>query len=69
MTGLIDATIPYVYPVHSNMSCGLDRGLSVCADYDAPFSFTGRIDKVRVSVGEQRPIDLSKVLDAVLAEQ
>ena len=69
VTGVIGATIPYVYPVHSNVSCGLDRGLSVCADYVSPFAFTGRIDKVRVSVGEQRPIDLSKVLDAVLAEQ
>ena len=69
VTGVIGATIPYVYPVHSNLSCGLDRGLSVCADYVSPFTFTGRIEKVKVSVGEQRPIDLSKVLDAFLAEQ
>ena len=69
VTGVIGATIPYVYPVHSNLSCGLDRGLSVCADYVSPFTFTGRIEKVRVRVGEQRPIDLSKVLDAFLAEQ
>ena len=69
VTGMIGATIPYVYPVHSNLSCGLDRGLSVCDDYVSPFTFTGRIEKVRVSLGEQRPIDLSKVLDAVLAEQ
>ena len=69
VTGVIGATIPYVYPVHSSLSCGLDRGLSVCTDYDSPFTFTGHIEKVTVRVGEQRPLDLSKVLAAVLAEQ
>ena len=69
ITGVISAIIPYVFPVHSNLSCGLDRGLSVCADYQSPFTFTGDIESVKVSVGEQRPIDHAKVLRAVLAEQ
>jgi arylsulfatase len=68
-TGVIGATIPYVLPVHSHISCGLDRGLSVCTDYTSPFAFTGHIEGVKVSVGEQGPIDHSKVLRAVLAEQ
>ena len=69
VTGVIGATIPYVLPVHSHISCGLDRGLSVCTDYTSPFAFTGHIESVKVSIGEQLPIDHSKVLRAVLAEQ
>ncbi len=69
VTGVIGATIAYVLPVHSHISCGLERGLSVCTDYTSPFAFTGRIESVKVSIGEQSPIDHSKVLRAVLAEQ
>ena len=68
-TGSIEALIPYVLPEHSHISCGLDRGLSVCADYDAPFTFTGSIESVKVRVGKQGPIDHSKVLQAILSEQ
>tara|TARA_B100000686_G_scaffold334835_1_gene402685 strand:+ start:58669 stop:60927 length:2259 start_codon:yes stop_codon:yes gene_type:complete len=69
VSGSIEALIPYVLPVHSHISCGLDRGLSVCADYDAPFTFTDIIESVKVSVGQQGPIDHAKVLQAILSEQ
>ena len=69
VTGVIGATIPYVYPVHSNLSCGLDRGLSVCADYDSPFTFTGHIEKVTVRVGEQAPARSLEGSGRGLAEQ
>ena len=51
------------------LDCGLDRGLSVCADYESPFTFTGQIESVKVSIGEQRPVDYSKILQASFSEQ
>ena len=67
--GRIGMTIPWVFPAHSSLNCGLDRGLSVCPDYEAPFAFTGEIDKVSVTVGEQGTLDKARILEAALAEQ
>jgi len=67
--GRIGMTIPWVFPAHSSLNCGLDRGLSVCPDYEAPFAFTGEIDRVSVTVGEQGTLDKAKILEAALAEQ
>lgn len=69
VNGRIGMTIPWVFPGHSSLNCGLDRGLSVCPDYEAPFAFTGEIDKVSVTVGEQGTLDKAKILEAALAEQ
>ena len=40
-----------------------------CPDYEAPFAFTGHIDKVSVTVGEQGTLDKARILEAALAEQ
>ena len=62
-------TISTVFPLHSSLDCGLDRGLSVCTDYTSPFAFTGHIESVKVSIGEQRPVDYSKIIKASFSEQ
>ena len=67
--GRIGMTIPWVFPAHSSLNCGLDRGLSVCPDYESPFAFTGHIDRVSVTVGEQGTLDKAKILEAALAER
>ena len=55
---------------------GADRTVGVVAevhtgqgDYEAPFAFTGDMDKVSVTVGEQGTLDKAKILEAALAEQ
>ena len=69
VAGVIDETIPTVFPLHCSLDCGLDRGFSVCADYVSPFPFSGTIGSVRVRVGEQGSIDYSKLLAAAFSEQ
>jgi arylsulfatase len=69
VTDVIVETISTVFPLHSSLDCGLDRGLSVCADYESPFAFTGQIESVKVSIGEQRPVDYSKIIKASFSEQ
>ena len=69
VAGVIDETISTVFPLHTSLDCGLDRGLSVCADYVSPFPFTGAIGSVRIRVGEQGEIDPSKMLAAAFTEQ
>ena len=38
----IGMTIPWVFPAYSSLNCGLDRGLSVCPDYESPFASPAR---------------------------
>ncbi len=68
-SGRISATIPRLFPFNGALSCGMDRGLSVSADYEAPFTFTGTILKVVVTVGEQGPLENAMIFEAALAEQ
>jgi arylsulfatase len=37
------------------LCCGYDSGLPVTPDYDAPFRFTGTIDRVVVEVADVEP--------------
>jgi arylsulfatase len=52
----------------SGLDIGLDRGSPV-ADYPAPFVFTGRLDKVTVSMDDDQALDGDAVGEAEMARQ
>jgi arylsulfatase len=50
--GRINATIPGRFSFDETFDIGEDTGTPVSEDYDVPFKFTGKIEKVVVSLGE-----------------
>jgi arylsulfatase len=52
----------------SGLDIGLDRGSPV-GDYPAPFAFTGRLDKVTVSMDDDQSLDGDAVGEAEMARQ
>ncbi len=50
--GRIDKTIPARFSFDETFDVGEDTGTPVSLDYDVPFKFTGRIEKVAVSLGK-----------------
>jgi arylsulfatase len=52
----------------SGLDIGRDRGSPV-ADYAAPFAFTGRLEKVTVTMDVQQPLDGEAVGAAEMARQ
>ncbi|MFI4933362.1 MAG: arylsulfatase [Caulobacterales bacterium] len=52
----------------SGLDIGRDRGSPV-ADYEAPFSFTGRLTKVTVTMDAQQPLDGEAIGQAEMARQ
>src|SRR5688572_1458366 len=56
--GEIPRTVPHVIETSGEgLCCGYDSGLPVTADYDAPFKFTGRIERVVVDIDDGPPAD------------
>ena len=51
--GRINATIPGRFSFDETFDVGEDTGTPVSEDYDVPFRFTGRIDKVVINLGEK----------------
>jgi len=52
--GRIDNTIPGRFSFDETFDVGEDTGTPVSEDYDVPFKFTGRIEKVVVHLGETK---------------
>jgi arylsulfatase len=51
--GEIPRTVPHVIETNGEgLCCGYDSGLPVTPDYEAPFRFTGTIDRVVVDLGD-----------------
>jgi len=52
--GRIDRTVPIRFSMDETFDVGEDTGTPVSLDYDVPFRFTGKIEKVVVSLGETK---------------
>ena len=52
--GRIDRTVPFRFSFDETFDVGEDTGTPVNLDYDVPFGFTGKIEKVIVHLGEGR---------------
>ncbi|MFX5332314.1 hypothetical protein ABTC54_19585, partial [Acinetobacter baumannii] len=52
-TGRINATIPGRFSFDETFDVGEDTGTPVSEDYDVPFKFTGKIEKVVINLGDQ----------------
>jgi len=52
--GRIERTMPIRFSFDETFDVGEDTGTPVSEDYDVPFAFTGRIEKVVVNLGESK---------------
>jgi len=52
--GRIDRTVPFRFSFDETFDVGEDTGTPVNLDYDVPFGFTGKIEKVVVNLGETK---------------
>jgi len=52
--GRIDRTVPIRYSMDETFDVGEDTGTPVSLSYDVPFKFTGKIEKVVVSLGDAK---------------
>ena len=50
--GRVDRSIPFRMALDETFDIGEDTGTPVSLEYDVPFKFTGKIEKVVVSLGE-----------------
>lgn len=55
--------------VDEGLCCGWDSGEPVSAEYESPFRFTGRIQRVSVDVSGIAPRDLKAEMDVALSRQ
>jgi arylsulfatase len=52
--GRIAKTVPFRFSFDETFDVGEDTGTPVSEDYDVPFAFTGKIEKVTVHLGEAK---------------
>jgi arylsulfatase A-like enzyme len=52
--GRIDRTVPFRFSFDETFDVGEDTGTPANLDYDVPFGFTGKIEKVVVNLGETK---------------
>jgi arylsulfatase len=50
--GRIEKTVPVRVSLDEGLDVGEDTGTPVNLNYDVPFKFTGKIDKVTIQLGE-----------------
>jgi len=67
--GEIPITVPLSYSLSEGLSCGRDSGASVTLDYQPPFPFSGRLDRVEVDVTGRAFGDREAASREVLARQ
>jgi hypothetical protein len=53
--GKLGRTLAFRMSLDETLDCGEDTGTPVSEDYHVPFKFTGKIDKVAVRLGEEKP--------------
>jgi arylsulfatase len=52
--GRIDKTVPIRVSLDEGLDVGEDTGTPVNLNYDVPFKFTGKIDKVTIQLGQTK---------------
>jgi arylsulfatase A-like enzyme len=62
-------TIPLDIGITEGLTCGRDDGSAVTSDYEAPFAFTGALEKVIVDVSGDLIEDKGAALRTVMAHQ
>ncbi len=64
--GRIERTVPFRFSMDETFDVGGDTGTPASLDYDVPFKFTGKIEKVVVNLGETKlaAADQRKLEDA-----
>jgi len=65
----LPVTIPLDIGITDGLTCGRDDGSTVTADYQAPFAFTGTLEKVIVDVSGELIEDKGAALRSVMAHQ
>jgi arylsulfatase A-like enzyme len=70
-TGPIAEFTPVRFNIHgAGLSCGYELGPAVGTGYEAPFTFTGTLHSVTVTVGEAPvPLEPMAVIDSIMSEQ
>jgi len=63
--GRIANTVPFRFSADETFDVGEDTGTPVSLDYDVPFRFTGKIEKVVVNLAETKlgAVDQEKLLE------
>jgi arylsulfatase len=64
---MLEKTIPLLLPIDETFDIGAKSGTPIDdRDYQAPFAFTGKIDKLNISVEPPKltPEDVKKLMDA-----
>jgi arylsulfatase len=68
--GELPRTIAFLAGLSERLQCGRQEGTTTCAEYDAPFAFTGEIKRVIVDIsGAEPPRDLEQEARIALARQ
>ena len=65
----LPVTIPLDIGITDGLTCGRDDGSTVTTDYQAPFAFTGGLEKVVVDVSGDLIEDHAAAMSAVMAHQ
>jgi len=65
----LPVTIPISIGITEGLTCGRDEGSSVTDDYQAPFTFTGRLEQVAVEVAGTLIHDTEAELRNIMAHQ
>jgi arylsulfatase A-like enzyme len=67
--GDLPVTIPIDIGITDGLSCGRDEGSAVTTDYQAPFAFTGKLEKIVVDVSGELIEDKGAQMRSVMAHQ
>jgi arylsulfatase A-like enzyme len=67
--GDLPVTIPLDIGITDGLSCGRDEGSTVTTDYQAPFAFTGTLEKIVVDVSGELLEDKAAEMRSVMAHQ
>jgi hypothetical protein len=62
-------TIPLDIGITDGLTCGRDDGSTVTSAYQAPFAFTGTLEKIVVDVSGELLEDKAAEMRAVMAHQ
>jgi len=67
--GDLPVTIPIDIGITDGLSCGRDEGSAVTTEYQAPFAFTGQLEKIVVDVSGELLEDKGAQMRSVMAHQ
>ena len=67
--GELPVTVPLALGLAAGISVGADAGAPVTDEYEAPFPFTGRLEKVVYDVSGEHVVDHEAEIRMALARQ